>query len=96
MSRHAIFALVIRVFIAIHDVSKRQASMKFITLASNGAVESVSLDIDRFPSALSVGLEDIDCFYRVSNVALLSNCLDREHSIDSHRGKEVIVTEKHE
>jgi hypothetical protein len=70
--------------------------MKLITLAGNGAVESVSLDIDRLPSALSMGLEDIDCFHRVSNVALLCNCLDREHGVDSHRGKEVIVAEGHE
>jgi len=60
-------------------------------LTSDGAVESVTLDVDGLGSALAVGLEDVDRLDGVLDVASGVDGSDREHGVHSHVGEEVVV-----
>ena len=60
-------------------------------LASNGAVDSIALDHVRFCGGLSVGLEDVDGFYRVLGLALDAGGLDGEDRVDNQAGEEVVL-----
>ena len=38
-----------------------------------------------------MGLQDIDCLYRILDVPTVVDCLHSQHSVDSHWGKEIII-----
>lgn len=61
------------------------------TLAGNGAVESVSFDVDGLGRALSVGLEDVNCLDGVLDLTARVDRLDRKHRVHGHVGKELVV-----
>lgn len=63
-----------------------------ITLRSNSAVESITLDEDTFLDTLSVRFQDIDSLDWVLGLTLWSSILDCKKSIDNHVGEEFVIT----
>jgi hypothetical protein len=70
---------------------KREEGEEKLTLGSNGAVESVTLDGDGLSSRLSVSLEDVNGLDGILDVTSRVGRFDGEHGIDSERSPEVIV-----
>lgn len=93
MSRHAIFAFVIRVFIAGRGITGEGFSKARVhTLTCDCAVKRVTFDEQRLARTATVRLQDIDSFDRVLDVPPAVDSFDREHSIDGHGSKKIVVT----
>lgn len=60
-------------------------------LTGDGAVERVTLDVDRLSRALSVRFEYVYGLYRITNVPPLGDGLDGEHGIYGHGREEIVV-----
>ena len=62
------------------------------TLTCDRAVERISFDEQRLACTATVCLQDIDSLDWVLDIASAVNCPNREHGINSHGSKEVIVS----
>jgi len=63
-----------------------------VTLGCDGKVDCVAVDQDGFCSRFTVGLEDVDCLYRVLCLPFGVYGFYCQHGINRHSGKEVGVT----
>lgn len=70
-----------------------EVGKKVRTLASDGAVEGVSIHVHRLASALPVSLQNVDSFDRVLDVTTGVDCFHCKHCVDCEWSKQVIVTE---
>jgi hypothetical protein len=63
------------------------------TLTSDGAIQGVALDINRFQCAFAMCLENVDSLHRVFQLTAWVNGLDGKHGIHSKLSEKVVITE---
>ena len=98
ISRHAIFAFGMRVFIAfdvLHYMSINRVLISEVpTLACDSAVEGIAFDEYRLSCTPTMGFQDIHCLDGILDLATRVHSLNGKHSVHGHRREKIVITVK--